>query len=36
MGNTVIGIKKMGLNIGIYLLKISADGQSFTKKIVFS
>jgi len=36
LGNTVIGIKKMGLKNGLYLLKISADGKSFTKKIIFS
>ncbi|MCD4773345.1 MAG: C10 family peptidase [Bacteroidales bacterium] len=35
LGNTAIGIKKMGLNSGIYLLKLSANGQSFIKKIVF-
>jgi len=34
-GNNTIGFNKMGMRIGIYLLKISVDGQSFTKKIVF-
>jgi hypothetical protein len=36
LGNTVIGINKMGMYSGIYLIKISADGRSFTKKIVLS
>ena len=35
-GNTNIGIERMGLHNGIYLLKILIDGKSITKKVVFS
>ena len=34
-GSTTIGIGKIGIHNGIYLMKILIDGQSITKKIVF-